>query len=51
MKRKEFITKGMLGTAIFAASSKVSNLISNDIDELKPLDIVGYNHLPNTKSN
>lgn len=50
MKRKEFITKGMLGTAIFAASSKVSNLITNDIDELKPLDIVGYNHLPNINS-
>ncbi|MFY8020070.1 MAG: pirin family protein [Bacteroidia bacterium] len=51
MDRKDFIKKGLLGTSLFVSSSAKSDLFSNDIDELKPLDIVGFNHLPNTKSN
>jgi redox-sensitive bicupin YhaK (pirin superfamily) len=51
LDRKDFIRKGLLGTSLFVSSSSKSDLFSNNIDELKPLDIVGFNHLPNTKSN
>lgn len=48
MERKDFIKKSLLGTSIFAAGSALSNVTTNNIDELKTLDIVGFNHLPNT---
>lgn len=51
MQRKDFIRTGLLGTGIFAASGSVAALVRNDIDELRPLDILGFNHLPNTESN
>lgn len=47
MDRKDFIRKGLLGTGIFVSSSAIGNLIKNDIDELKELDVIGYNHIPN----
>lgn len=50
MKRKDFLRTGLLGTGIFAASGSVGALVKNDIDELRPLDILGFNHLPNTES-
>lgn len=50
MNRKTFLKKGLLGTGIFAASSALGNVVLNEIDELKPLDILGFNHLPHTKS-
>lgn len=51
MQRKDFLKTGLLGIGIFAASKTVGNLAQNGIDELKPLDILGFNHLPNTESN
>ncbi|MEA5426226.1 pirin family protein [Arcicella lustrica] len=50
MDRKTFIQKGITGTGIFAASAALGNVIKNDIDELKELDIIGFNHIPNTPS-
>lgn len=50
MERKDFIKKGLLGTAIFSVTGALADVIKNDIDELKELDVVGFNHLPNTKS-
>lgn len=50
MDRKEFLKKGLLGTGMFVASSALSNIIKNDIDELKELEVLGFNHLPNTSS-
>ena len=50
MNRKDFLKKGLLGTGMFVASSALGNIIKNDIDELKELDILGFNHLPNTQS-
>lgn len=50
MKRKDFIRKGLLGTGVFAASAAVGGIIKNDIDELKELDVMGFNHIPNTNS-
>lgn len=50
MDRKDFLKKGFLGTGMFAATAAFGNLIKNDIDELKELEILGFNHLPNTKS-
>lgn len=51
MNRKDFLKKGLLGTGILASSTAIGAIIHNDIDELKPLEILGFNHLPNTKSN
>ena len=50
MDRKNFIKKGILGTGVFIASSTLANVLKNDIDELKPLEPLGFNHLPNTDS-
>lgn len=50
MDRKEFLRKGLLGTGMFVASATLGNIIKNDIDELQELEILGFNHLPNTKS-
>ncbi len=50
MDRKDFLKKGFLGTGMFAASAAFGNLIKNDIDELKDLEILGFNHIPNSKS-
>lgn len=48
MDRKDFIKKGLLGTGMFVASAAVANILQNDIDEIKPLDPVGFNHLPSS---
>ena len=50
MDRKNFIKKGILGTGVFLASSNLANVVKNNIDELKPLDPLGFNHLPNINS-
>ena len=50
MDRKEFLKKGLLGTGMFAATAALGNVLTNDIDELRELDIIGFNHLPNTTS-
>ena len=46
MDRKNFIKKGILGTGVFLASSTLANVLKNNIDELKPLEPLGFNHLP-----
>jgi len=51
MDRKDFLKKGLMGTGMFIASAALGNVIKNDIDELKELEVLGFNHLPNTKSN
>ena len=56
MDRKEFVRKGIMGTGMFVASGVAAQFIKNDIDELASLNpiedkIVGFNHIPNTKSN
>ena len=50
MKRKDFIKKGVLGTAVLASGAAAADIITNNIDELKPLDILGFNHIKNTES-
>lgn len=52
MERKEFIKKGFLGSMIFATggAALANNIVKNDIDELHPLNVVGFNHIPNTNS-
>lgn len=47
MDRKQFLRKGLLGTGIFVSSTALAKVFQNDIDELKGLEIIGYNHLPN----
>ncbi|MCA0238967.1 MAG: pirin family protein [Bacteroidetes bacterium] len=51
MERKDFLKKGLMGTGMFAASAALGNVVKNNNDELKDLDIIGFNHLPLTKSN
>jgi redox-sensitive bicupin YhaK (pirin superfamily) len=50
MKRDDFIKKGLLGAAFMASSGSVSKLLANQNDELKELELIGFNHLPNKKS-
>ncbi len=50
MDRKNFLKKGLMGTGVFVASAAVGNVINNEIDELKPLEPMGFNHIPNTNS-
>lgn len=50
MDRKEFIKKGLMGTGMFVAGSALGDTLKNDIGELKPLEPIGFNHLPNTNS-
>ena len=50
MDRKNFIKKGLMGTGMFITSAAVGDALNNDIDEIKPLEPIGYNHLPNTTS-
>jgi quercetin 2,3-dioxygenase len=47
MERKNFLKLGLLGTGILASGKAVAELMDNDIDELKPLQLIGFNHLPN----
>lgn len=50
MDKRDFLKMGFMGTGMFAASSVFGKLIQNDIDELKELEILGFNHIPNTNS-
>ena len=50
MDRKKFIKSTILGTTLLATNKLTTNLSANDIDELQPLDVVGFNHIKNTKS-
>lgn len=51
MNRKEFLRNSLLGAGALATSGVAKAVIDNDIDELRPLDLLGFNHLPNTNSN
>ncbi|WP_292010664.1 pirin family protein [Chryseobacterium sp.] len=50
MDRKDFLKKGLLGPGMFVASASLANTMKNDIDEIEPLEPIGYNHLPNPES-
>ena len=50
MNRKDFLKKGLFGSGMLVASGVFSNILTNDIDELNPLEPLGFNHIPNTKS-
>lgn len=50
MDRKDFLKKGLMGTGMFITSAALGDALNNDIDEIKPLEPIGYNHLPNTDS-
>jgi quercetin 2,3-dioxygenase len=50
MDRKDFLKKGLLGTGMFITSAAVGDALINNIDEIKPLEPLGYNHLPNPEN-
>ncbi|MES2800424.1 MAG: pirin family protein [Bacteroidota bacterium] len=47
MDRKQFLKKGLLGTGVFVSSAALAGVFKNEIDELKALEIIGHNHIPN----
>ena len=51
MDRKDFIRKGLMGTGFFVSSAAIGETLINDIDELKQLDLIGFNHIPNAETN
>jgi quercetin 2,3-dioxygenase len=50
MDRKDFLRKGLMGTGMLVTSAAMGQVIKNDIDELEPLETLGFNHIPNTES-
>lgn len=46
MNRNQFLRKGILGTGALVAAGSTQAFMSNNIDELRPLDILGFNHIP-----
>ena len=50
MDKRDFIKKGLMGTGMFVASAALGETLKNDIDEIQPLENIGYNHLPNPDS-
>jgi len=50
MNRKDFLRKGLLGTGVFVSAAALGNVIRNNNDELKEPGMLGFNHIPNTKS-
>jgi len=50
MNRKEFLKNGLLGTSIFASTGALANVVKNEIDQSQPLEVLGFNHIPNTNS-
>lgn len=50
MDRKSFLKKGLMGTGMFITSAALGDAITNDIDELKPLEPMGHNHIPNPET-
>jgi quercetin 2,3-dioxygenase len=50
MDRKDFIKKGLMGTGMFITSAALGDALKNDIDEITPLEPIGFNHLPNAGS-
>jgi len=50
MERKDFLKKGLVGTGMFATTASLGNILKNEIDELEPLELIGFCHIPNTES-
>lgn len=50
MDRKEFLRKGLLVTGAIVTAASLPAITENDIDELKPVTTLGFNHIPNTQS-
>lgn len=50
MNRFDFIKKSVLGTGVLMSSPALLGLTKNNIDELLPLEPVGFNHLPLSES-
>ncbi len=50
MNRKDFLKKGLLGTGVFVSAAAMGKVLDNEIDELRQLEIIGFNHIPATNS-
>lgn len=46
MDRNEFLKKSLLGTGMLVTASASARQLENDIDASRPLEPVGFNHLP-----
>jgi redox-sensitive bicupin YhaK (pirin superfamily) len=50
MDRIEFLKRGFLGTAFFTTNKQLAAMFRQEDDELPALKVIGFNHLPTTKS-
>jgi redox-sensitive bicupin YhaK (pirin superfamily) len=51
MKRKDFLKSSLLASAALTLTgAKATDIMSNNNDELQPLDMVGFNHMPQPDS-
>lgn len=50
MDRSDFIKKGLLGTGMFLTVRSFGDILNNNIDELKTISPLGFNHIPPTNS-
>lgn len=50
MDRKAFLRNSLLSAGALATARVSAAVIENDIDELRPLEQIGFNHIPNTNS-
>ncbi|MBK9338456.1 MAG: pirin family protein [Lewinellaceae bacterium] len=50
MDRKAFLKNSLLGAGALATARVSAAVIENNIDELRPLHLLGFNHIPNTNS-
>jgi quercetin 2,3-dioxygenase len=50
MDRKAFLRNSLLGAGALATARVSAAVIENDIDELRPLEQIGFNHIPITHS-
>lgn len=50
MKKEDFIKKGLMGTGVFTNNKLPGAVVKNDIDELKELELIGFDHLTATET-
>jgi quercetin 2,3-dioxygenase len=50
MNRKEFLKRGILGAGALATTGVAGAVVADKAEGLKPEEILGFNHLPNTNS-
>lgn len=50
MNRKDFLRKGIFGAGLIVSPALSGKIITNNNDELRDLNVLGFNHIQNTNS-